>query len=561
MIFLQCTFFTVYPIGLEYQTYDFFHALRIADFHPIALEERIMIFYKILNVFFFLDIPATSYTMGYNGHGSLQHACPACDIKGKNFIEGVTKPAPGKVWYPASHEGVARPGRGEDFFKGEIHHPKTTQADHKPEPKPKSLFRYESPAFAEPETAGAPKDAATHIFFQKLGKWIHDIPNQVCIDPMHTCEQGVGKRMLSLSLLGTSKSNKAKTNLKFQDLEAARTVHDVLTRGEDNKHVWQRGRLVSRIPRELDAISNWKACEVRVFTQYIQDIILAVTDLKPPNKTVLPHVEESKKKAAKEEGREYAYRGDGLDDKRKDFIYSYIYGHAILDCPQLIAEDDTLTEENKDKSNILLAERLWEMTAKLGEELWGNNFCQITTHYLRHLPSQVRYHKQTLTSMGCWRFESFYRILDDMIRQGNNGLVQFRKRWLEKHDVKGQNLKEMDDILITSWAQVGEGARGVVYNLEREGTNKNNVEMVLVTHYFTNVKPTMPVKNWSEFNIEILNVGQLLGKWRFPLNEGVKRWLRRSEFYEMVEDKKNFTPCLMFKYEGEGFSTPIQHLR
>ena len=74
------------------------------------------------------------------------------------------------------------------------------------------------------------------------------------------------------------------------------------------------------------------------------------------------------------------------------------------------------------------------MTAKLGEELWGNNFCQITTHYLRHLPSQVRYHKQTLTSMGCWRFESFYRILDDMIRQGNNGLVQFRKRWLEKQD-------------------------------------------------------------------------------------------------------------------------------
>ena len=53
MIFLQCTFFTVYPIGLEYQTYDFFHALRIADFHPIALEERIMILYKILNVFFF----------------------------------------------------------------------------------------------------------------------------------------------------------------------------------------------------------------------------------------------------------------------------------------------------------------------------------------------------------------------------------------------------------------------------------------------------------------------------------------------------------------------------
>ena len=58
-----------------------------------------------------------------------------------------------------------------------------------------------------------------------------------------------------------------------------------------------------------------------------------------------------------------------------------------------------------------------------------------------------------------------------------------------------------------------------------------------------------------------MNVGQLLGKWRFPLNEGVKRWLRRSEFYEMVEDKKNFTPCLMFKYEGEGFSTSIQHLR
>ena len=62
MIFLQCTFFTVYPIGLEYQTYAFFHALRIADFHPIALEERIMIFYKILNVFFFLDMVVLTFS-------------------------------------------------------------------------------------------------------------------------------------------------------------------------------------------------------------------------------------------------------------------------------------------------------------------------------------------------------------------------------------------------------------------------------------------------------------------------------------------------------------------
>ena len=95
--------------------------------------------------------------MGYNGHGSLEHACAACEVLGTNKIDGVAKP--GKVWYPTSPKGKARPEAGQHFFRGKIH---------KDKKKGSNLFRYDSTAFKKPKREGGFKRASTHLFFNKM---------------------------------------------------------------------------------------------------------------------------------------------------------------------------------------------------------------------------------------------------------------------------------------------------------------------------------------------------------------------------------------------------------
>ena len=489
--------------------------------------------------------------MGYNGHGSLEHACAACEVLGTNKIDGVAKP--GKVWYPTSPKGKARPEAGQHFFRGKIH---------KDKKKGSNLFRYDSTAFKKPKREGGFKRASTHLFFNKMEKFLKDVPNQICIDSMHTCDLNVGRRLISQAILGMVPGGKSKQNLKMVIRDDAQEIHKVLTQGKANKGVWQRGRLVSRIPREIAAIGKWKGCEIRVFTQYEFDIILSFTGVKAPKKSKSEKVVIKKTKIAAGEGRRYNFDGDGLDDKRLKFLYSYIAGHAILDTPELVEDDESIN----------LAQNLWEMCIRLGEELWGNNFAQITCHQLRHLPSQVKYHRQTLTAMGCWRFESLYSILGDMIHHGHHGLIQFRKRYLEKLDVKGsQELKEMKDISIDTWASVGtwysEDGKGEIWHIEREGTNANNQELVLVKHYKGAI-PTIPNIESEEYNV-FTNFGQLLGKWKVKEDECVHKWILKDAFLASMKAKyahkgkyfSKFTPALLFTVKGFCFSQPIHHLR
>ena len=495
--------------------------------------------------------------MGMNGHGSLEHACPVCDVEGENKIPDLNT-KPGKVWYPppeksgSKREHKLRPKSGQDYFKGTIYEKNN-------ENQPKCLFRHNSKAFVDPETRGGVKDAATHYFFKIFKDYLTDVPNQICIDSMHTVESGVGKRMLSHSILGIDPSSKKSvSNLKFINITAANKIHKRLTEGKENIHVWQRGKLVSRIPRDLTNISLWKASEIRIFTVYIMDIILAELAIidKDKGKGFFLQKASDKpapKKRAMEEIRNYNHSDDGMDKVRSDYWHSYIIGHSILDSPKLIQNDEYID----------IAKSLWQMTAKAGYKLSGINFAQITVHNLKHLPDQVRHHRETLTSMGCWGFESFYRILDELIHHGLHPLVQFKKRWLEQLDIEGQELKEMPDIKVLHWSSVGKWTEksnegfGEVWHMYKEGRNPQGEDVVVVRKY-KNAKPILPKRIVMD---KIVNVGTLLGKWKVNLNEYKTDYMHRQAFFDQVNDKTKFTEALFFKYATRGYSQPIHHLR
>ena len=513
--------------------------------------------YSTLIVYFYSDTPALSYTLGTNGHGALDHACAVCEIQGSNITKKGTVP---RVWYPpydpnstkkpgfAQEKPKLRPTEGENFFKGKIYA--------KPTKDQKCQFNYKSAAFDQPEKKGLPKDAATNIFYKKMKNHLRDVSTQVCRDSMHSCELNVGRRLISQSFLGKGVTGKqqSKANCQMFDLAEARKIHHELTTSDVNKAVWQRGKLFSRIPREIESIIKWKATEIRVFTQYELDIILACTSLKPPKESQDEAVAQRKRKEAEDNFATYNVIGDGKNHLRKKFLWTYIAGHAILDSPRLI----------KNPENIRLAAKCWAETGRLGFELWGNDFAQMTVHHLQHLIQQVRHHEVTLTQMGTWKFENFYRVLNHMIRSGHLGLVQFKKRWIESLDVKGKQVYSGPAPTLDTWASIGrhkEEHDGEAFKIIMEGVREENgivEELVQVQHY-TGGKSTIPNLFPEDPNF-YLCMGQLTGKWKFKLEDQLPpTWMRRKDLMDQVNNPAKYTAALLFIANNQAFAQPIQH--